>query len=220
MKQRKISVLVTDDHTLFRKGMAGLVSTFDMVSSVDEASDGKEAIKKFKNKPYDVLLLDLEMPVMDGYETANHIVNKYPKTKIIMISMHSSENVIYEMIETGIHSYLIKNAEPEEVYTAIQAVLENDFYYNKLVAKSIQAGMKRKAMDLHKPTFLQQVQLSNREIEVLRLICHELTMKEIGEKLSLSDNTIQTHRMNLLRKTGAKNTVGLVRYAFEHQLLA
>ncbi len=219
MKVKKIKVLVTDDHTLFRKGMANLISTFDMVSDVEEAANGKEALRKFKDTKFDLVLLDLEMPIMDGYETANQIVAKYPDAKIIMISMHSSENIIYEMIETGIHSYLIKNAEPEEVLTAIQAVMENDFYYNKLVAKSIQAGMKRNAADLHKPAFLQQVQLTSREIEILRLICNELTMKEIGEKLNVSGNTIQNHRMNLLRKTGAKNTVGLVRYAFQHQLL-
>ena len=200
--------------------MAGLVRSFDIVSEVDEAANGKEAIKKIKEGSFDLLLLDLEMPIMDGYETANHVVSKFPNIKIIMISMHSSENVIYEMIETGIHSYLIKNAEPEEVLTAITAVLENDFYYNKLVAKSIQAGMRRNAKDLSKPTFLQQVELTPREIEILRLICNELTMKEIGEKLSVSDNTVQNHRMNMLRKTGAKNTVGLVRYAFQHQLVS
>ncbi len=200
--------------------MAGLVRSFDIVSEVDEAANGKEAIKKIKEGSFDLLLLDLEMPIMDGYETANYVVSKFPNIKIIMISMHSSENVIYEMIETGIHSYLIKNAEPEEVLTAITAVLENDFYYNKLVAKSIQAGMRRNAKDLSKPTFLQQVELTPREIEILRLICNELTMKEIGEKLSVSDNTVQNHRMNMLRKTGAKNTVGLVRYAFQHQLVS
>lgn len=217
--KKKINLVVTDDHTLFRRGMARLVSSFDMVAKVSEASNGKELLKMLKQEPYDMVLLDLEMPILDGYETANQIISKFPNVKIIMVSMHASENIIYEMIETGIHSYLIKNAEPDEVRAAITAVLENDFYYNKLVAKSIQGGMKRKAADLSKPSFLQQVTLTSREIEVLRLICNELTMKEIGEKLNLSDNTIQNHRTNLLRKTGAKNTVGLVRYAFENQLL-
>ena len=217
--KKKINLIVTDDHTLFRRGMVRLVSSFDLVNQVAEASNGKELLKMLKKDPYDLVLLDLEMPMMDGYEAANQIISKFPGIKIIMVSMHASENIIYEMIETGIHSYLIKNAEPDEVYAAIKAVMDNDFYYNKLVAKSIQAGMKRKAADLSKPSFLQQVSLTGREIEVLRLICNELTMKEIGEKLNLSDNTIQNHRTNLLRKTGAKNTVGLVRYAFENQLL-
>ena len=217
--KKKINLIVTDDHTLFRRGMVRLVSSFDLVNNVAEASNGKELLKLLKKESFDMVLLDLEMPLMDGYEAANQIIAKFPGVKIIMVSMHASENIIYEMIETGIHSYLIKNAEPDEVYAAIKAVMDNDFYYNKLVAKSIQAGMKRKAADLSKPSFLQQVSLTGREIEVLRLICNELTMKEIGEKLNLSDNTIQNHRTNLLRKTGAKNTVGLVRYAFENQLL-
>ncbi|MEL7147938.1 MAG: response regulator transcription factor [Bacteroidota bacterium] len=217
--KKKLNLIVTDDHTLFRRGMVRLVSSFDLVNNVAEASNGKELLKMLKKESFDLVLLDLEMPMMDGYEAANQIIAKFPGVKIIMVSMHASENIIYEMIETGIHSYLIKNAEPDEVYAAIKAVMDNDFYYNKLVAKSIQAGMKRKAADLSKPSFLQQVSLTGREIEVLRLICNELTMKEIGEKLNLSDNTIQNHRTNLLRKTGAKNTVGLVRYAFENQLL-
>lgn len=217
--KKKINLIVTDDHTLFRRGMVRLVSSFDLVNHVAEASNGKELLKMLKKESFDLILLDLEMPMMDGYEAANQIIAKFPGVKIIMVSMHASENIIYEMIETGIHSYLIKNAEPDEVYAAIKAVMDNDFYYNKLVAKSIQAGMKRKAADLSKPSFLQQVSLTGREIEVLRLICNELTMREIGEKLNLSDNTIQNHRTSLLRKTGAKNTVGLVRYAFENQLL-
>ena len=141
--KKKINLIVTDDHTLFRRGMVRLVSSFDLVNQVAEASNGKELLKMLKKDPYDLVLLDLEMPMMDGYEAANQIISKFPGIKIIMVSMHASENIIYEMIETGIHSYLIKNAEPDEVYAAIKAVMDNDFYYNKLVAKSIQAGMKR-----------------------------------------------------------------------------
>ncbi len=217
--KKKVNLIVTDDHALFRNGMARLVASFDIVGKVSEASNGKDMLKLLKKEPCDLILLDLEMPIMDGYETANQVMAKYPEIKIIMISMHSSENIIFEMMETGIHSYLIKNSEPDEVYAAISAVMQNDFYYNKLIAKSLQQGIKRKAADLNKPSFFQKVSLSGREIEILRLICNELTMKEIGEKLNLSDNTIQNHRTNLLRKTGAKNTVGLVRYAFQNQLL-
>jgi len=131
--KKKVSLVVTDDHSLFRNGMARLVSSFDMVEKVSEAANGKELLKLLKKETFDLILLDLEMPIMDGYETANQVISKYPDVKIIMISMHSSENIIYEMIETGIHSYLIKNSEPDEVYAAITAVMQNDFYYNQLM---------------------------------------------------------------------------------------
>ena len=125
----KLNVLVTDDHTLFRKGTMMLVDSFDEVASVDEAENGKEALEKIATGKFDVLLMDLEMPVMDGWEASKKITSKYPEVKIIMISMHDSLQIISDLIEIGVHSYLLKNAEPSEVHRAIVSVINNDFYY-------------------------------------------------------------------------------------------
>jgi len=133
----KLNILVTDDHTLFRRGTMLLLQSFDFVGEVAEAENGREALDKLKSGNYDLILLDLEMPVLDGWETSKIIVNRFPDLKIIMISMHDSLPVISDLIQIGVHSYLLKNADPNEVKKAIVSVFSNDFYYNKLVSRAL-----------------------------------------------------------------------------------
>jgi len=194
-----------------------LVESFDEVSHVDEAENGKQALDKMNENHYDLVLLDLEMPVMDGWETSKKITIKHPDVKIIMISMHDSLQIISDLIETGVHSYLLKNAEPNEVHRAIISVTNNDFYYNQLVSKALHKKVQQNGLE--KGTG-RRADLSPREIEILQLICQELTMKEISEKLFLSEQTVHTHRKNLMRKTKAKNAVGLVKFAFQNGIAA
>lgn len=210
-KGEKLRILVTDDHTLFRKGTMMLVSTFKEVGEVKEASNGKEAIEALQKEYFDILLLDLDMPIMDGWEASRKIISKFPDLKIIMISMHNSLEVISDLIEIGVHCYLLKDAHPEEVHHAIISVMNNDFYYNHLVSKALHTKMQKDGNLKNAPSHV-----SPREAEVLELICQEMTMKEIGEKLFLSEQTIHTHRKNLMKKTKAKNAVGLVKFAFQN----
>ncbi len=214
MTSEKLNILVADDHTLFRKGTMMLLETFDEVDQIDDAKNGKEALQKLDEGHFDLVLLDLEMPVMDGWETSKKIVSKFPKTKIVMISMHDSLQIISDLIEIGVHSYLLKNADPEEVHKAIISVRNNDFYYNQLVSTALRKKIQREGIE--KKSVQNRGDVSPREVEILQLICQELTMKEIGEKLFLSEQTIQTHRKNLMRKTQAKNAVGLVKFAFQN----
>ncbi|WP_425389662.1 response regulator transcription factor [Ekhidna sp.] len=213
----KLNILVTDDHTLFRRGTMMLLESFNEVGQVDEAENGKDALEKLTDNAFDLILLDLEMPVMDGWETAKKITAKHPEVKIIMISMHDSLQIISDLIEIGVHSYLLKNAEPEEVHRAIISVVNNDFYYNQLVSKALHKKVQKDGID---KGLARRADISPREIEVLQLICQELTMKEIGEKLFLSEQTIHTHRKNLMKKTKAKNAVGLVKFAFQNGIAA
>ncbi len=218
MENEKLKILVTDDHTLFRKGTMMLLETFDEITFVDEAKNGKEAVEKLSEGSFDLILLDLEMPVMDGWEASRKIIQKFPKTKIVMISMHDSLQIISDLIEIGVHSYLLKNADPEEVHKAILSVINNDFYYNQLVSTALHKKIQRDG--IQKNNIQNKADVSPREIEILQLICQEMTMKEIGEKLFLSEQTIQTHRKNLMRKTQAKNAVGLVKFAFQNGIAA
>jgi len=180
---------------------------------VEEAENGKEALTRLNEGSFDLVLLDLEMPVMDGWETSKKITLKHPDVKIIMISMHDSLQIISDLIETGVHSYLLKNAEPEEVHRAILSVTNNDFYYNQLVSKALHKKVQKDGID--KGTG-RRADLSPREVEILQLICQELTMKEISEMLFLSEQTVHTHRKNMMKKTKAKNAVGLVKFAFQN----
>ncbi len=214
---QKINVLTADDHTLFRKGTVMMLNTFKEVDKVFEAENGEEALNILKNEHVDILLLDLEMPVMDGWEAAKKALTRYPGMCVIMLSMHDSLSVISELIEMGVHSYLLKNAQPEEVHKAIKSVINNEFYYNQLVAKALHEKVKAGAVE--KPMFQEKTSLTKREVEILELICQELTMKEIGDQLFLSEQTIHTHRKNLMKKTGVKNAVGLVKYAIQNRIV-
>lgn len=213
----KLNILVTDDHTLFRRGTMMLLQSFEDVGKVDDAENGKEALEKLEQESFDLILLDLEMPVLDGWETAKKVVSKFPEVKIIMISMHDSLQIISDLIEIGVHSYLLKNADPDEVHKAIVSVTNNDFYYNQLVSKALHKKVQKDGIN---KGVARRADISPREIEILQLICQELTMKEIGEKLFVSEQTVHTHRKNLMKKTKAKNAVGLVKFAFQNGIAA
>lgn len=214
-----LKVYIADDQTLFRKGMSRLVRSFPNVSEVKEASNGKELLEIVKQESPDVILMDLEMPVMDGIEATEKILNKYPDIKVVVLSMHDSQQHIFYLMELGAHAFLLKNAEPEEVQQAITAVVQNDFYQNKLVVDALRKGAMDKKRLEGRPVFQTSVSLTDREKEILLLICRELTMKEIGEKLSLSEKTIHNHRARIMDKLGVRNTVGLVKYAYESGLI-
>lgn len=215
----KLRVYIADDQTLFRKGMGRLVRSFANVGEVKEAPNGKILLDLVKEKPPDVVLMDLEMPVMDGIEATEKLLTKYPDLKIVVLSMHDSQQQIFYLMELGAHGFLLKNAEPEEVQEAITSVVKNDFYQNKLVVDALRKGAINKKRQEGRPMFQNTVSLSEREKEILLLICRELTMVEISEKLSISERTIQNHRARMLDKLGVRNTVGLVKYAYDSGLL-
>lgn len=214
---RKFKVYIADDHTLFRKAMVNLMKTFERVDLVKDAENGRDLLTLMKAGLPDVAIVDLQMPVMDGAETAEAITAKYPEVKIIILTMHDSEKFILHMMEMGVHAFLLKNTEPEELEKAIYAVMEKDFYHNDLVATVLRKNMKEKRAG-QRP-FFRQGDLTDREKEILTLTCHELTIKEIGQKLSLSENTVRNHRVNIMEKIGVNNTVGLVKYAYEVGLI-
>ncbi len=216
MKQ-SYSVYIADDHTLFRKAMVNLIRTFGKVKEIKDAENGKELLNLIKQEPPDVAIIDLQMPIMDGTEASELILQKYPDVKIIILTMHDSEKYILHMMEMGVHAFLLKNTEPDELEKAIYSVVEKDFYHNDLVASVLRKNVKEKKAG-KRPVFLQS-ELSDREKEVLKLICGELTMKEIGQKLFLSENTVRNHRVNIMEKVGVHNIVGLVKYAYETGLL-
>lgn len=210
---RKFKVYIADDHTLFRKAMVNLLRTFDRVEDVKDAENGKELLALIKTDQPDVAIVDLQMPVMDGAETAENIVTRYPDVKIIILTMHDSEKFILHMMESGVHAFLLKNTEPEELEKAIYSVAEKDFYHNDLVAAVLRKSIREKKAG-QRPVF-RQSELTEREKEILTLTCQELTIREIGHKLSLSENTVRNHRVNIMEKIGVNNTVGLVKYAYE-----
>ena len=213
----EFKVYIADDHTLFRKAMVNLLLTFERVTDVRDAENGKELLALIKNSPPDVAIVDLQMPIMDGAETCENIINKYPDVKIIVLTMHDSGKFILQMMEMGVHAFLLKSSEPEELKKAIYSVVEKDFYHNDLVAAALRKNVKeKKARPKH---MFDSVELTEREREILLLICQELTMKEIGQRLFLSENTVRNHRVNIMEKIKVNNIVGLVKYAYDSGLV-
>ncbi len=215
---KKFKVFIADDHTLFRKAMVNLLRSFERVGEVKDAENGKELLTLIKFEKPDVAIVDLQMPVMDGAETCENIIQKFPDVKIIILTMHDSEKYILHMMEAGVHAFLLKNTEPDELERAIYAVVEKDFYHNDLVGSVLRKNVKEKKMG-QRPVF-RHAELTDREKEILVLICQELTIREIGQRLSLSENTVRNHRVNIMEKVEVNNTVGLVKYAYEVGLIS
>lgn len=211
--KKQLKVYIADDHTLFRKAMVNLIRGFENIAEVKDAENGKELLTLIKFQQPDVAIVDLQMPVMDGAETCENILQKYPDVKIIILTMHDSERYILHMMEMGVHAFLLKNTEPEELEEAIHSVIEKDFYHNDLVASVLRKNVKERRSG-QRPAFAT-AELSEREKEIVVLVCQELTIKEIGQKLSLSENTVRNHRVNIMEKVGVNNMVGLVKYAYE-----
>lgn len=212
-----INIAITDDATLFRKGLRLLLEDYNDIKVILEADHGQDLLDKLstqKNHP-DVLILDLQMPVLNGVDTAKILRNKHPDIKIIILSTHYSKAFIVNMIEVGASAYLPKDATPDEVTTTIKNVYNNGFHYNKEVWAIIQENMTKKQKQ--KPTF--NPQLTKRELEILQLICEQQTAVEIASKLFISRRTVEGHRNNLLQKLNCRNIAGLVVYAIQNKLV-
>lgn len=212
-----ITIAIADDEALFRKGMKMILNSYDKLNVILEAEDGEDLIQKLKdaeNLP-DILLLDLKMPKLNGIEAAKIIREQFPKIKIIVLSTHFSRAFIINMIELGAASYLPKNSEPEEVAETIEAVYSKGFHYNSQVMAFIRENMLSK--DKPKASFYYE--LTNREKEILQLICEQYTTPEIGQKLFISPRTVDGHRNNLLSKLGCKNIAGLVVFALQNNVV-
>ncbi len=213
---KKITIAVADDHALFRKGLVGLLEDFGFVEHVYEASNGLELIEllKIADPLPEIVLLDLRMPVMDGVEATEKIKELFPGIKIIILTMQDDESFILHMIEKGINSFLLKNVEPEELERVIKTLQTREYFFTQklsnLVLKALYSKGKKTTSIYYDSLF------TDREIEVLKLICEEMTNQEIADKLNVSKRTIDGHRTALFEKSGAKNTAGLVIYAVKN----
>ena len=216
MEDKKINVIITDDHKLFRKGIIALLEDFDFIGEIWEASNGAELIDllaKIKTLP-DVILLDLRMPVMDGVEAHKQIRKLYPEIKVIILTMEDDEQYILHLISEGVNGYLLKNADPDEMEKAILKVVENGYYFSENISTLVVKGMVKKDITEAVPN----LDFNERELQILELICNEFTAAEIAEKLNLSARTVEGYRQKLIDKAGVKNVAGLVIFAVKNNL--
>lgn len=206
-----IRLALADDQLLFRRGMAMILRDMAGVRVVVECANGEELLAALNTTMVDIVLLDLEMPVLDGTATMRRIKQEFPAVKVIILSSHDEDKYINSLMDLGANGYMLKSAEPDEIDMAIRSVAQSGFYLNDMVNKALLHGLVKDRK--LKPTFNQVDPLSERELEVLRGICQELTTAEIAGKIFVSPRTVEFHRNNLLLKTGARNAAGLVVYA-------
>jgi DNA-binding NarL/FixJ family response regulator len=214
-----IKVAIADDHKIFRSGVINTLIPYDNISFIFEADDGLHLLQIMETQQPDVILMDLKMPNMDGIEATIKVKEKYPDVKIIILTMYEDDNFIVHLVENGANAYLLKNAEPEEIYEAICTTFEKGFYFNENVNLALLKKVLHKNKQQFKPTLKNEIQLNDREQEVLKLICNELTTQEISEQIFLSPRTVEGIRQKLLEKINVKNSVGLVLYAFRNGLI-
>jgi DNA-binding NarL/FixJ family response regulator len=216
----KIKLALVDDHNLFRRGIAsilGQVADFDLML---EASNGQEFIDKLPRRVPDVVLLDLQMPVLDGTATADYLRENYPLIKIIVLTMHDEDRMVLHLLEKGVSGYLLKDSDPDEVERAIRKVMDEGVYLNEFVSRAMLRKMTNKPTVAKQPTlYNSKILLSEREKEVLKLICEGMSTAEISDRIFLSPRTVEGHRLRILEKTGTKNTAGMVAYAFKNDLV-
>lgn len=209
----KIRLAVCDDHAMFRQGVIASLRPFNNIEVVGEASNGNELLSLLPQAKPEVVLIDIRMPELDGIEVCKLIKRDHPHIHVIGLSQFEQVYFITGMFKAGAGSYLLKDVSPEEVANAVQRVYKEKYYLHDQIPVSLVKNlikMEHPSVSWH---VNEQDELKEREIELLRLITAELTNKEIATKLSLSPVTIENYRNQLLKKTGAKNTAGLVTYA-------
>lgn len=208
MDNEKIHIAIVDDHTLFRNGVAALMSEFDELEVLFEAENGEQMQQMLKKHPVpDVILMDINMPVMDGYTAARWLKQTYPKVKILALSMFEDDKAVIQMIKSGAGGYVLKESRPRELLEAIKAVHEKGVYLNEMVSGKL---MRSVADNEEIPEF------SKKELEFLRLCCSELTYKEIADQMFVSPRTVDNYREALFLKLNLKSRSGLVLYAVQN----
>lgn len=207
-----IKIFLVDDHNLFREGLRFLLSKNQFISEIHEAENGQKLVNTIRDVKPDVVLMDIEMPEMNGIEATKKALQIHPEAKVIALSMHANENYYSEMIDAGAKGFLLKNSRFEEVRNAILEVYEGRNYFSPEILESIIKNLNRKRIEA------RNSELTHREIEILYNICKGFSNLEIADILSISKRTVDKHRENLLLKTQSKNTAGLVIYAIKNQI--
>jgi two-component system response regulator DegU len=213
--KRLIKLAIVDDNVFFRKSLANLIGSCKDFEIIIEASDGKELIHALEKQKPDVVLLDLEMPGMNGIKTTHYLSKHHPDIKNLILTMHNDEKLSHHLIEKGANGFLLKDADLNKLIDAIYTVSKHEYYFAGWDLQRIIAAKKIKK----KRMLVKGTQFTGRELEVIDLICQQYTNKEISDRLFISMRTVDGHRDSILQKAQARNAVGLVMYAIRNGLI-
>lgn len=213
MKKEKITLALVDDHQIVIDGLMSLLKGHDKFRLVFATTDPTEVVKKLSESPVDILLTDIMMPGLQGNQLAKQVRERFPATRILALSMSGQGDLVNEMInDADISGYVLKNIGKQELLKALDKIAGGGIYFSEEVIDELQRTSDRKKQN-------EEAHLTDREIEIIRLIEKEYNNKQIAEALFISERTVETHRKNIFRKTGTNSVIGLVKYAYEHRLV-
>lgn len=213
----EIRLAIADDHKIFRKGVIVSLRYYPNINFVCEADNGQELIDKLDETKPDIILMDLRMPIKDGIETTKYISRHYPHIAVIILTMHEDERFVTHLMENGANGYLLKSTDPNEIKQAILEVKAKGFYLNNYVNKILLKRSHNKSKSM--PSLTNEIQISEKEKDVIKYICMEFTSQEIGDKMDISSRTVESIKERLMERWNLKNTAGLVFFAVKNNLL-
>ena len=211
----KISVMIVDDHVIFRSGLKTIINKTKNAKVIAEASDGKEFLEVLETIAPDVVLMDIEMPIMNGIEATKIAIERHPDLKIIALTMFNNEEYLESMLDVGAKGFLLKNINKDDLERAMQTVIKGNNYYSE----ELWNYFTKKVVHEDKPQILNDLALTKREVEILQLLFEGCSNKEIADKLFISERTVIGHKSNLLSKTNCKSTVQLLAYVIKNKLI-
>jgi len=213
-----IRIMIADDHNMFVEGIESILDGIENIQVVAKCYTGPEVFEKIPTTPVDVVLLDINLPGMNGLEVCQKLSKEYPEVKVLALSMHNEESFVTEILKYGAQGYILKNTGKKELISAIEMVNSGQSYFSEEVTETIMKSLVNQRTGNKKAAMLTP-KISRREKDVLELIVKEHTTQEIADTLFISLKTVESHRRSLLTKLGVRNTAGLVRVAIEHQLM-
>ena len=218
MSTKKISVVIVDDHKIFRDGLMLLLNQFNFVEVVGEASNGEEFLEILENKIPDIVMMDINMPKMNGIEATKIAIKKYSTLKIIVLTTFFEEDYVEQMLLAGVEGYMLKRSDLDDFEKAIKKVHSGGCYFSHEIIEIITRNLSKYREQNNLKCVLPQ--FTSREQEILELVCKGFNNEQIAKAIFLSPKTIEKHKSSLFQKTGTLNTVNLVIYAFKNQLVS
>lgn len=210
-----IRIALVDDHQLFRKSLSSLLDSSDDFEIIHDTDDGLHFVEYAQAENIDIVLLDIQMPILNGFEVCKRLKMMNPEIKILIISQLTSKEVIHHIMECGADGFCSKNSSPEHLEIAIRKIMEHDYYFDNELSSVIRDAILWDKNERNSFDFFKSVSLTEREIEIIKMACAELSSKEIADRLCISIRTVENHRMRIMEKTKTKNFIGVILYALK-----
>ncbi len=211
---KELKIVIADDHQMFIDGIRSLLKKETQLHFVHEALNGLDAFTYIQKNPVDLLITDISMPGMSGTELTKKIKNEFPGIKVLVLTMFNDPAIINEILQSEAEGYILKNTGKQELLAAINKIMDDGTFYSNEVMRHMLNQSRKK-----NESVAQKEDLTTRELEILKLVCDELTTADIAEKLFISPRTVETHRKNILEKSKAKTIVGLIKYAYNNNIM-